>query len=86
MSENKYIKIPIKGMHCRSCEILIEDKLKEITHVQSASLNYKTGEAIVYYHNQAPQTEQLNKAIREAGYEIGRSEKIPFLSQSLYAC
>ena len=80
MSENKYIKIPIKGMHCRSCEILIEDKLKEITHVQSASLNYKTGEAIVYYHNQAPQTEQLNKAIREAGYEIGRSEKIPFLS------
>jgi len=81
MSENKYIKIPIKGMHCRSCEILIEDNLKEVPHVQSAALNYKTGEATVYYHNQAPQTDLLNKAIREAGYEIGKSDKLTFLSR-----
>jgi sulfite exporter TauE/SafE/plastocyanin domain-containing protein/copper chaperone CopZ len=81
MSNNKYLKIPIKGMHCRSCEILIEDRLKEIKHVKSADLNYKTGEAIIYYNGEAPQTSELNNAIEEAGYEIGKSEKLPFLSR-----
>lgn len=82
MSENKYIKIPVKGMHCRSCEILIEDKLKEIPHVKSVDINYKTGEATVYYRNHAPQTDLLNSAITEAGYEIGKSEELPFLSKN----
>lgn len=81
MSHNKYIKIPIKGMHCRSCEILIEDKLKEIPHVKSAELDYKTGEATVYYDGDAPQTHHLNRAIIDAGYEIGRSEKLLFMSR-----
>jgi sulfite exporter TauE/SafE/plastocyanin domain-containing protein/copper chaperone CopZ len=81
MSNNKYIKIPIKGMHCRSCEILIEDRLKEIKHVKSADLNYKTGEAIIYYNGEAPLTSELNNAIEETGYEIGKSEKLPVLSR-----
>ncbi|MHB8903999.1 MAG: urease accessory protein UreH domain-containing protein [Patescibacteria group bacterium] len=83
MSHNKYIKIPIKGMHCRSCEILIEDKLKEVSRVKSAELNYKTGEATIYYHGEeAPQKHLLNEAITDAGYEIGRSEELPFFSRN----
>jgi sulfite exporter TauE/SafE/plastocyanin domain-containing protein/copper chaperone CopZ len=82
MSQNKYIKIPIKGMHCRSCEILIEEKLKEIPLVKSAELNYKTGEALVYYSGEEmPQKHLLEKAIIETGYEIGKSGKLPFLSR-----
>ena len=81
MSQNKYIRIPIKGMHCRSCEILIEEKLKEIPLVKSAELNYKTGEAVVYYSGEdMPQKHLLDKAINEAGYEIGKSGKLPFFS------
>lgn len=35
----KIIKVPIKGMHCRSCELLIEEKLKEIEHVMEVYVN-----------------------------------------------
>ncbi|MFA6995224.1 MAG: sulfite exporter TauE/SafE family protein [Patescibacteria group bacterium] len=82
MSQNKYLKVPIKGMHCRSCEILIEEKLREVNHVKSANLNYKTSEAIIHYREIAPDMNDIKKAIAEAGYEIGESEKLPFLSRN----
>ena len=80
MSHNKYLKIPVKGMHCRSCEILIEDSLKELPEVKSADINYKTGEALVYYIGEAPNKSIFEKAIKEAGYEIGYEGKLPFLT------
>lgn len=80
MSQNKYLKIPIKGMHCRSCELLIEENLKELAHVKSVEVNYKTGEAFVYYDGQTPNQETLNKAICSAGYEIGYSKELPLFS------
>lgn len=80
MSQNKYIKIPIKGMHCRSCELLIEENLKELSHVKSVEVDYRKGEALVYYEGQTPNQDTINKAICAAGYEIGRSEKLPFFS------
>jgi len=80
MSLNNYIKIPIKGMHCRSCELLIEESLKEIPHVKAVEVDYKEGEALVYYEDQIPNQNILNKAVTDAGYEIGRSEKLPVFS------
>ena len=80
MSNNKYLKVPIKGMHCRSCELLIEESLKEIPHVKSVEVDYKEGEALVYHDGQIPNQNILNKAVTDAGYEIGRSEKLPFFS------
>jgi Uncharacterized conserved protein len=80
MSQNKYIKIPIKGMHCRSCELLIEENLKEISHVKSVEVNYKTGEAFIYYEEQAPNQDAISKAICSAGYEIGYLNKLPLFS------
>jgi len=80
MSHNKYIKIPIKGMHCRSCELLIEENLKEIPKVKSVDINYKTGEAIVYHNGGLSDVSVLHKAIKAAGYEIGYSDKLPLLT------
>ncbi len=81
MSQYKYIKIPIKGMHCRSCEILIEDSLKEVPQVKSVDISYKTGEAIVHYEGNTPPTSQIYKVITEAGYSVGVSDKLPLLSR-----
>jgi len=77
---NKYIKVPIKGMHCRSCELLIEENLKELSHVKSVEVDYRKGEALVYYEGQAPNQDTLNKAICAAGYEIGYSKELPFFN------
>lgn len=80
MSQNKYLKIPIKGMHCRSCEILLEDSLKEVPQVKSVKANYKASEALVYYENQIPEQKALAKVIESAGYKIGQADKLPLLS------
>ena len=80
MSNNKYVKIPIKGMHCRSCELLIEESLKEVPHVKSVDVDYKNGEAIVYHDGNIPDNSVLNKTIISAGYEIGHCDKLPFVT------
>lgn len=76
------INIPIKGMHCRSCELLIEDKLKELPGVKRSVLNYKKGSAEIFYDSENFDVRVAENAIREAGYEIGLGEKKPFFSQN----
>ena len=68
------ITVPIKGMHCRSCEILIEDNLKEVKGVDKAELNYRQGEAVIHYSENKPSLDQLSEAINRAGYSIGTPE------------
>ncbi len=81
MSHNKYLKLPIKGMHCASCELLVEEKLKEVPHVQSVEVNHKTGEAIIYHDYAVPSMAHLDKAIKDSGYSIGESDKLPLLTR-----
>ena len=82
MSQNKFIKVPIKGMHCRSCEILIEENLKEIDKVKSVDISYKTGEAIVHYIGDKASTDQIYKVIADTGYSIGVDEALPFITRN----
>lgn len=81
MSQYKCVKVPIKGMHCRSCEILIEDKLKEINHVKSVDINYKTGEALVNYDGEEAPLSAIHSAITDTGYKIGTDTNLPWLSR-----
>jgi copper chaperone CopZ len=62
--------IPVKGMHCRSCEILIGEKLEEMPEVKNAQVSYKKSQALVY--SAAPlDMSKIEAAVREAGYEVG---------------
>ena len=75
------ITVPIKGMHCRSCEILIEKNLKNIAGVNKASVSHKLETANIYYNQALPASEAIKQAVREAGYDIGRKEPSPWLSR-----
>jgi len=78
----KIIKVPIKGMHCRSCELLIEEKLKEIEHVIEVYVNYSLGEAAIHHHEgKEPSMHLIKGAVAEAGYEVGTPEKLPILTR-----
>ncbi|MBM2820312.1 MAG: heavy metal-associated protein [Candidatus Berkelbacteria bacterium] len=66
--------VPIKGMHCRSCEILIENNLRRIPGFSNTNVSYKKSEAEIYSTHPLSQ-ELINKAISEAGYEIGSDQK-----------
>jgi copper chaperone CopZ len=43
------IIVPIRGMHCKSCEILIEDRIKNIAGVKHVEVSYSKGKALVTY-------------------------------------
>lgn len=42
----------IKGTHCNSCKLLIEDVCKEIEGVQSCNVDPATGEVIIEHKEQ----------------------------------
>ncbi|MEK6899617.1 MAG: heavy metal-associated domain-containing protein [Nanoarchaeota archaeon] len=39
--------ITIKGMHCKSCKMLIEDACSEIAGVKSCTVDFNTGKAVI---------------------------------------
>lgn len=83
MSNTKKITVPIAGMHCRSCELLIEKKLSEIPEVLRSVVNYKKGTAEIRYETQKPNMREVEETIREAGYAIGVSAKKSFFSHNV---
>lgn len=66
-------------MHCRSCEILIEDELLRISGVTHVSVSQKKSEAAVYYESSTNEY-LFVKAIEKAGYQVGVSGHRPFFS------
>src|SRR3989344_907832 len=75
-------KIHIKGMHCRSCEILIEDELKKVRGVQSVYVNHKTGIADVNCECELDNNE-VQTAIETAIFLIAKSLGLFDLSKSI---
>lgn len=73
--------IPIKGMHCKSCEILITDNLEELRDIKKADVSLKTRTATIYANHMPPQS-VIRRAIEGAGYEIGYDEKAPVITKS----
>ena len=74
------LTVQIRGMHCKSCEILIEKNVGGISGVHSVYANYRLGIAEIRYKGHDPATEDISSAVREAGYELGASENAPWLS------
>ncbi len=67
--------IPIQGMHCRSCEVLIEEELSKIPEVRKAQSNFRKGIVEVHYGSQRPNNDEIKEAVRKAGYSIGWDKK-----------
>ncbi|KKQ80263.1 MAG: Copper-importing ATPase [Parcubacteria group bacterium GW2011_GWC2_38_7] len=60
--------LKINGMHCTSCEKIINMELKDVPGLQSSTVNYQTGEATVVTKSETDKTIIL-EAIKKAGYE-----------------
>lgn len=69
----------IQGMHCKSCELLIEENLAKIPGIKRVYANHKSGIAEIYYEHRSPHAE-IEKAVKNAGYSLGTDAKRPFLS------
>jgi len=58
----------VKGMHCASCEVLIEKKLLELDNIKSVEVSTAKGEALIEYEGERPTIERLNEIFKREGY------------------
>lgn len=72
--------VHITGMHCRSCEILIEDEVLKIPGVEKCVVSHTKGTAEIY-HNNGLDGQRVNQAISTVGYQLGKETR-PWLSKN----
>jgi len=58
--------INIKGTHCDSCKLLIEDVCKEIKGVKECTVNFKTGETKIE-HDESFDWQIFKKEVESLG-------------------
>ncbi|MFA5987591.1 MAG: sulfite exporter TauE/SafE family protein, partial [Candidatus Paceibacterota bacterium] len=68
-SQSRKVKIKVHGMHCASCEVLIERKLRKVIGIEKVHVNHANGEAVLICSCE-PNIYQLNNLVKEDGYQI----------------
>ncbi len=63
--------VPIKGMHCRSCEILIEEELLKIDGIHKVNVSEKKGIAEIFYDGEVLDS-HIEDAVCGCGYSLGK--------------
>ncbi len=81
LKDMKNCIIDIKGMHCRSCELLVEDELLKVSGIKSVVVNQNKGTAKIEYEGEMDE-EAVKQAIGCAGYCLGR-EDTPLVSKNI---
>ena len=70
----------ISGMHCKSCEILVEDQLKKIPNIVAVKANQKTGQVTLSYNGTEPSNEKIAEEVKNSGYQMGKDGLLPWIS------
>ncbi|HLD31831.1 MAG TPA: sulfite exporter TauE/SafE family protein [Patescibacteria group bacterium] len=60
----------VKGMHCASCEVLIEKKLLELTNIKSVQASVTKNTILIEYEGETPKLEGLNVLLKENNYTV----------------
>lgn len=64
--------ICIQGMHCASCDMMVERKLSKVPGVLSVDAHHATGEAIITTDpGNPPDDAAIQRAVEQAGYALG---------------
>ena len=70
-------------MHCRSCELLLEDSIGKIQGVSHVKANQKRGTVTIIHGDDVPSDREVNKAIEAAGYHVGQTGPLPWITESM---
>lgn len=64
--------IKVKGISCEHCQAAVEGALGGIDGVTSAKVNLEGGTADVDYNEARASVKDFEKAVDEAGFEVGQ--------------
>lgn len=76
----KKITIPVSGMHCASCEVLLEKSIGKIKNVSRVEASEKAGKIEVEYDKTPPNMKQIEEIVTKNGYSLGTAEKLPWIT------
>lgn len=63
----KIATLVVEGMHCKSCELLIKDSLKEIG---VEKVFFESGKVKVFFEESKIKLQQVKETIRNEGYKV----------------
>ncbi|MFA5222344.1 MAG: copper ion binding protein, partial [Methanoregula sp.] len=69
-TEKKKAELKISGMHCATCAVNIEESLAKLNNVKNASVNFGTDTAHVEFDPSKVTLVELEKAVKDAGYDV----------------
>jgi Cu+-exporting ATPase len=68
--EKKRAELKISGMHCATCAITVEESLSNIRDVSTVQVNFGTDTAQVEFDPAKVSLSELEKAVKDAGYDV----------------
>ncbi|MDD1687093.1 heavy metal translocating P-type ATPase [Methanoregula sp.] len=74
--EKKKAELKIAGMHCAMCAAGVEEALSKVGDVKSAQVNFGTEKAHVEFDPAKVSLQMLEKAVKDAGYDVANSEVV----------
>lgn len=76
------IVLPIRGMTCRSCELLLEESIGGVPGVAHVSVHRTSGAATITVGGQPVEEDAIERAVEAAGYSVGH-EHVPWFSRDI---
>ena len=64
------IMLKVAGMHCKSCEMLINDSLSDIDGIIKSDASTSKGAVTVEYDEGKVSLEMIKNAVRKEGYKV----------------
>ena len=64
-----HLIVPIKGMHCATCALTIEKKLRKVKGIGKASVNFASEKAHIEYDSGSLSQDDVVKEINKTGYK-----------------
>ncbi len=78
MSETGSQELLISGMSCAACSARVENRLNALPGVQEAAVNLATGKASIRYIPGMITVSEMEKAVRELGYDVRLARDLSF--------
>ena len=66
----KKIVLNVKGMHCKSCEVVLTEDFQEQEGVRKVAVSCAKGTVAVEYDEKKISEETMKGIIRKEGYEV----------------
>lgn len=75
-AEKREVMMRIVGMHCATCALTVEEVLKSLEGVKSASVNSATEKARVEYDPNLISILDMRRVVRQAGYDVASEDEV----------